>query len=94
MADGYKQAFWSKISVPLVTGVMVLLAIPFVFGPLRSVGISQRVLVGVLVGIGFHLINQTFSYLGLVFKLDPAFSALFPTVVAFILAVYLLKRVY
>ncbi|MFV2057901.1 MAG: LPS export ABC transporter permease LptG [Thiohalomonadales bacterium] len=93
-AEGYKQSFWSKVSIPLVTGVMVLLAIPFVFGSLRSVGISQRILVGVLLGIGFHLVNQTFSYLGLVFKLDPAFSALFPTAVAFLLAVYLLRRVY
>lgn len=93
-AESYKQAFWSKISIPLVTGVMVLLAIPFVFGSLRSVGISQRILVGVLVGIGFHLVNQMFSYLGLVFKLNPAFSALFPTIVAFILAIYLLRRVY
>jgi len=92
-ADTYKQAFWSKIAVPLVTGVMVLLAIPFVFGPLRSVGIGQRILVSVLVGVGFYIFNLTFTHVGIVYQFNPAFSALLPTGVAFIIALYFLKHV-
>jgi len=92
-ADTYKQAFWNKVAVPLVTGVMVLLAIPFVFGPLRSVGIGQRILVAVLVGVGFYIINLTFSHVGIVYQLNPALSALLPTVLAFVYALYSLRRV-
>jgi len=92
-ADTYKQAFWSKIAVPFVTGVMVLLAVPFVFGPLRSVGIGQRILVAVLVGVGFHIINLTFTHIGIVYQLNPALSALLPTSVAFVIAMYLLRRI-
>ena len=93
-ADQYKQTFWSKLMVPLVSGVMVLLSIPFVFGPLRSVSIGHRVLAGALVGIGYHLFSQMFSYLGLVMKFNPAFTALMPTLLAMLLVVVLLKRVY
>jgi len=93
-ADQYKQTFWSKLMVPVVSGVMVLLSIPFVFGPLRSVSIGHRILAGALVGIGYHLFNQMFSYLGLVMKLNPAFTALMPTLLAMLLVVILLRRVY
>jgi len=92
-ADTYKQAFWNKIAVPLVTGVMVLLAIPFVFGPLRSVGIGQRILVAVLVGVGFHILNLTFTHVGIVYQLNSALTALLPTTVAFFIALYFLKQV-
>ena len=92
-ADTYKQAFWNKIAVPLVTGVMVLLAIPFVFGPLRSVGIGQRILVAVLVGVGFHILNLTFNHVGIVYQFNPALSALLPTALAFLVSLYLLRRV-
>ena len=93
-ADQYKQSFWSKLMLPLVSGVMVLLSIPFVFGPLRSVSIGHRILAGALVGIGYHLFNQMFSYLGLVMKFNPAFTALMPTLLAMLLVVVLLRRVF
>lgn len=93
-ADKYWQSLWSKLMLPLVSGVMVLLSIPFVFGPLRSVSIGHRILAGALVGIGYHLFSQMFSYLGLVMKLNPAFTALMPTLLAMLLVVVLLRRIY
>lgn len=89
----YEQALWGKIVSPLVTGVMVFLAIPFVFGPLRSVSIGHRILVGTLVGIGFHLLNQMFGYLGLVVGITPAFTALFPLALALGTGFWLLRRI-
>jgi lipopolysaccharide export system permease protein len=92
-AGVYEQALWAKLMAPLITGVMVFIAIPFVFGPLRSVGIGHRVLVGALIGVGFHLGNQMFAYLGLVFNLNPAFSAMFPAMLAFAVALGFLRKV-
>lgn len=92
-AATYEQALWAKLTAPFITGVMVFIAIPFVFGPLRSVGIGHRVLVGALLGIGFHLLNQMFAYLGLVFHLTPALTALLPAAAALIVAVGFLSRV-
>lgn len=89
----YQQAFWKKLVAPFVTIIMVLLAIPFVFGPLRSVGIGQRILVGLLVGLGFHLSNQMSGYLGVVYRLDPMLSAIAPTLAFTVLALVLMRRV-
>jgi lipopolysaccharide export system permease protein len=93
-AEHYKQSLWTKATLPVVTVLMVLLSIPFVFGPMRSVSIGTRILVGTLVGIGFHLASQMFSYLGLVFDLNSAFSALLPTLLAMLVVVLLLRRVH
>lgn len=93
-SDQYKQSMWTKLMLPVVAGVMVLLSVSFVFGPLRSVSIANRILTGVLIGIGYHLFSQTFAYLGLVIKLNPAFTALMPTLLAMLLAVILIRRVY
>lgn len=76
----YQLAFWSKIIMPLSTAVMVLLAVPFVFGPLRSTPIGGRILAGALIGIGFHLFNQSFQHMGLVFGVLPWLAASLPTV--------------
>jgi len=90
----YEQALWGKIVAPLVTGVMVFLSIPFVFGPLRSVGVGHRILVGSLAGVGFYIINQMFTYMGLVFGFNPLLSALAPAVLAFLAGYYMLRRLY
>jgi len=93
-AATYEYALWGKVVAPLITGVMVFLAIPFVFGPLRSVGVGHRVLVGALVGIGFYLVNQMFSYVGIVYSFNPMVSAFLPAGFALIVAYWMLRRVY
>lgn len=93
-AASYEKVLWSKIILPFSTGVMVFLAIPFVFGSVRSVGVGQRILVGALVGIGFYLFNQIFSYVGLVYEINPILSAVLPTVLFFAIAVRMIRRVY
>jgi len=91
-AGRYEQAFWKKIISPFSTAVMVFLAVPFIFGPLRSVPIGQRVLVGTFVGIGFHLSNEILGFIGLVYKFNPMLFAMLPTVVFFTVGLVLMKR--
>lgn len=91
--ERYETALWNKIVAPITTGVMVILALPFVFGPLRSVGVGQRILVGALTGIGFHLVNQTFNHAGLVYGLPPPVAAATPTAIALAVALLLLRKV-
>src|SRR5699024_12729795 len=45
-AGRYWLAFWEKLLQPVVTGVLVLMAISFIFGPLRSVTLGQRLFTG------------------------------------------------
>lgn len=90
----YEQAFWGKLLVPLVATVMILLSVSFIFGPLRSVGAGHRILTGALVGVGFFVINQVFTYVGIVFSFNPIVTAVLPAAFAAVLAVVLLKRVH
>jgi lipopolysaccharide export system permease protein len=89
----YEAEFWTKIALPFATCVMVFAALPFVFGPLRSVGVGQRMLIGALVGIGFYLLNQTVNYVGLFYAFNPLLSAVLPTALLLAGAVYMMRRV-
>lgn len=90
----YALAFWHKLSVPVVTGLMVVLAVPFVFGSLRSVTIGQRMVAAALVGIGFQLLDQTAGQLTLLYNLPPVLGAFLPAALALVAAAVLLRRVY
>lgn len=89
----YELALWARMFMPVSIAVMLLLAVPFVFGPLRSVGIGQRIMVGFLVGLAFFLVNQSFNHLGVVYNIPPMLSAALPAGVFFVLALVMLRRV-
>jgi len=92
-ARHYELALWVRIMAPLATAGMVLMAIPFVLGSLRSVGIGQRITVGGLLGIGFYLFNGIFSRIGLVYHMPPPLAASIPTAAVFLLWWLLMRRV-
>lgn len=93
-AERYEVAYWSKIAAPFVTGVMVFLAVPFVFGSLRSVSAGQRIVVGMLLGVGFYLFNQVTTYVTLVYELNPVAGALLPAGLFSAYAVYSMRKVF
>jgi len=92
-ARKYSQTFWSKVITPFSTAVMVLLAIPFIFGPMRAQSAGHRILIGTLTGIGFYLFAQVFSYVGLVFEINPLLAAASPTLIFLMLALLLMRRI-
>jgi lipopolysaccharide export system permease protein len=91
--SNYELAYWQRIIQPLTTVVMMILAIPFVFGPLRSSSMGAKLLTGVSVGFGFHMMNHFFGPVAQVFQWPPAIAALAPTLCFALLGVYLMKRV-
>ncbi len=78
-ATAPKYAFWRKLAAPLTVMVMVILAVPFVLGPLRDTGASERLFIGVMIGIGFYVVNEVAGSLGQVFDWPAATAALGPT---------------
>jgi lipopolysaccharide export system permease protein len=89
----YETAFWAKLAAPLTIGVMMFVAIPFAFGPLRAAGMGQRLLVGGLLGIGFFIIDNAFRSFGQVAHVEPLVSALLPTGVFLLFGVWMMRRV-
>ena len=54
----YMLSFWQKLLMPVATMGMVLIAISFVFGPLREVTMGLRVAAGIVAGLTFHYGQQ------------------------------------
>ncbi|EHU4929575.1 LPS export ABC transporter permease LptG [Vibrio vulnificus] len=91
-ASRYELAFWRKLTQPISIAVMMLMALSFVFGPLRSVTMGARVISGVIAGFAFYISSEFFGPLTLVYGIPPVFGAVAPSIVFFIVAVMLLNR--
>ncbi|MFT6133515.1 MAG: lipopolysaccharide export system permease protein, partial [Shewanella sp.] len=57
----YELALWRKVMQPVTVAVMMLVALSFVFGPLRTVTMGARVLLGVVAGFSFYISNEIFG---------------------------------
>jgi lipopolysaccharide export system permease protein len=78
-AEPYEFALWGKLMHPLATLVMLVFALPFVLAPARGGGAGQRLLIGILTGIGYLLFSRAAGHLGQVYDLSPLLSSLVPT---------------
>jgi lipopolysaccharide export system permease protein len=77
----YEIGYWSRIARLFAVIVVTLLALPFVFGPLRATGAGTRTVIGVLLGVVFFLITRTVENGGHLFNLNPALVGWLPTAV-------------
>lgn len=84
--------FFSRLIQPFSTLVMILLAIPFIFGPLRQSTIGAKMLLGACCGFLFYIFDHFLGAASLVFQISPLFAALFPTTLFMLLGVILLKQ--
>ena len=89
----YQLAYWQRLIQPFTTMVMMVLAIPFIFGPLRSSTMGAKLVAGATVGFGFHMINRFFGPVTQVFQWPPEVAAFGPPLVFALLGIYLMRRV-
>jgi len=92
--SGNEIVFWQRLFQPLASLLMMFLAIPFIFGPLRSANMSLRLLWGIIIGFVFYLFNQLFPPLSEVLNFPPVFAALSPIIIFSIVGVYFMKRIH
>ncbi|MNM79186.1 Lipopolysaccharide export system permease protein LptG [compost metagenome] len=88
----YWLAFWTKVLQPLVTAALVLMAISFIFGPLRSVTLGQRIFTGVLVGFIFRIAQDLLGPASQVFNFPPLLAVLVPAGICALAGAWLLRR--
>lgn len=86
-------SFWSKVLQPLTTLALVVVAMSFVFGPLREITMGFRLFCGVAVGLGFRMAQDILGPASLIFEFSPAFSVIVPSVACFVFAWYMLRKV-
>lgn len=89
----FELALWGRIVNPLVTLVMLLLSAPFVIGVRRGVSVGERMMIGVVIGMGFNIIDKIVGHIGLIYDLSPPLMAFIPSLTILALALFALKRV-
>ena len=91
-AGRYQLNMWSKVFQPLSVAVMMLMALSFIFGPLRSVPMGVRVVTGISFGFVFYVLDQIFGPLTLVYGIPPIIGALLPSASFFLISLWLMLR--
>jgi len=90
----YRQALWQKALNPLMIIIMMLLAVCVVKCDTKPIGLGQRVFIGVLIGITFHLANQVTRHLGIVYDIPIFVSVTLPTILVLFYINYSLNKEY
>jgi lipopolysaccharide export system permease protein len=88
----YQLAFWRKIMQPVTVAVMLLVALSFIFGPLRSVSMGARIMMGVVTGILFFVCNEVLGSLSLVYQFPPLIGAISPSILFVSVAWYFISQ--
>ncbi|NMG44404.1 LPS export ABC transporter permease LptG [Aromatoleum toluvorans] len=89
-SDRYEIALWKKLIYPFAALVMMALALPFALTHDRRGGVSMKVFLGVMLGVGFYLLNGLFSNLGVINNWSPPLAAVTPSFLFLLAAAALL----
>lgn len=89
----FELAFWGRVVNPLVVFVMLLVSAPFVIGVKRGVNVGARMMIGVVIGMGFNIIDKIVGHIGLIYDLNPPLIAVIPSLTVLIAALFALSRV-
>ncbi len=77
----HEIALWKKLAYPFASIVMMCLALPFAFVHHRSGQVGAKILLGVMIGMTFHLLNGLFTNLGVLNDWPASVSALTPSLI-------------
>ena len=77
----YAVTFWGRVLYPLNALVLVLCAMPFAFGALRSGGLGKRIFVGILLAIGWYFLQKALVNFATIYGVPPLPANLLPAVV-------------
>lgn len=92
--DEYMLAFWIKVFTPFTCLAMLLVAMPIVFATTpRSGGAGSRIIIAVLIGVVYFVVNRSVNHLGLALEVEPVLSAITPLVLVSLASLFFLKRV-
>jgi lipopolysaccharide export system permease protein len=91
-ARRYLIAYWTRLADVVSVVLMTVLALPFVFGGLRSAGTGARLLVGLIVGLSYYAVGQVFASGGEVYGIQPLVVAWAPSSVLLLITVVAVAR--
>ncbi|MFC3654078.1 LPS export ABC transporter permease LptG [Dyella humi] len=85
-STAYASPFWGRVMYPLNVLVLMLSAMPFAFGTLRSGGAGRRIFLGILLALTWYFGQKAIVTFGVVYGLSPMLANLFPATLTSVLA--------
>jgi lipopolysaccharide export system permease protein len=92
-AATYETALWARIARTVAVAIIVVLAVPFAFGPMRATGTGARTVVGIMIGVVFFLLARMLESGGAVFDVPPFVIGWAPTVLLALVTTVAVARV-
>ena len=87
----HSLAFWQKLFLPLTILTMVLLALPLAFSRGRSAHQGTRLVIGILLGVGFYICQGILTNFALILGWAPLLGALLPIAIFALPPLFILK---
>lgn len=87
-----KSLLWQKIYSPLAIIIMCVLAVPFILGSQRGGQAGKRLMMAILLGLSFNVIEKVIVGIGQQLKLAPEINTLIPFILFLSLTIWLTKR--
>ncbi|HEX5354283.1 MAG TPA: LPS export ABC transporter permease LptG [Rhodanobacteraceae bacterium] len=88
----YLNAYWTRAFYPIDTLLLLLCALPFAFGTLRSGGLAKRVFIGLIVSIAWYFVQRAIISTGTVFGAPPFVVNLIPALLLLAISVWYYRR--
>jgi len=87
----YELEFAKKLASPLVVLAMLAVVFPLIFASQRQVNMGFRIFIGIVLGIGFFLLNELLGNLTIVYGLSVYIGAFVPAILMMVLAWILMR---
>lgn len=89
----FRNEFWVRVFRIFTSVSLTTLAFAFVLGSTREMGMGTRIALGLMIGLFFHLIQDFFAPISLVFPIHPVITMSLPVTILFGVALVFLRRV-
>ena len=91
-AETFEFAFWGRLVNPFITIVMLLVSVPFVIRQQKTQSAGFRILIGIVFGMSFMILDRITGHMGLINDFNPIVIAFLPSALVFSGAVYAISR--
>jgi lipopolysaccharide export system permease protein len=91
-SDEYQYEFWQRIFQPLASLMMVFIAIPFVLSLTQRKLLGMRMMIAMIVGVIFFVLNAFLEQVCVVYQIAPLLAAILPSLLLLSISVFLVYR--
>ena len=93
-SDAFWLAFWVKMFTPVASVSMLMIAVPLVLtSNARSGGAGHRILIGVMIGVAFYVLNRVVNQMGIIYGITPVVSAGLPSLLVIAASMLMIRRI-